>query len=626
MMMKTDRTPGRQAGLALGALGVVYGDIGTSPLYAIRECFHGAHAQPVREDTVLGVLSAVIWTLILIVCVKYLGVVTRANNRGEGGIMALLALTLSRWPTGKSKTPLLVLGACGAALLIGEGMITPPISVLSALEGLEVATPELGPYVVPLTVAILLGIFTMQRVGTGRVGGWYGPITLVWFLTIAALGVRGILESPGVLQAFDPTHGVRFLVHQGWEAFFVLGAVFLTVTGVEALYADMGHFGIGPIRLAWFGLVFPALLLNYLGQGAWLLAHPEAAVNPFYSLVPSWGLYPLVGMATVASIVASQAMISGAFSITRQAMQLGFLPRLMVRHTSSTERGQVYVGAVNWLLMVVCVGLVVGFGSSNRLTAAYGIGVSLAILLTTLMLALAARHVWGWPAWCAWLMAGAFLGLELVFLGANSLKFETGGWFPILAATMMYLVMATWFRGRKAVQKELFSGALPLGMFLAEMGRKTPLRVPGTAVFMTSNPEGTPGALLHNLKHNKVLHERVILLRFAVGDAPLVDPEDRVQIEELSLGFYRVTAFFGFMESPDLPQVLAACDEEGLELDPMKTTFFLGRETILATRKSGMAPWRKRIFALMSRNAQQATTYFQIPPNRVVELGMQVEI
>ncbi len=624
--MSNDLSRSRLLPLALGALGVVYGDIGTSPLYAVRECFHGEHALEPTRATVLGVLSSVIWSLILIVCIKYLGIVTRANNRGEGGNMALLALTLSRLPAGTRRTPMLMLGACGAALLMGDGMITPAISVLSAVEGLRIATPTLHEFVVPVTLVILVGLFAVQRIGTGRVGRLFGPLTLIWFISIAALGVRGILEKPGILAAISPIHAVAFLVHQGWGAFFVLGAVFLVVTGVEALYADMGHFGIGPVRLAWFVLVFPALILNYLGQGAWLLVHPEAAVNPFYSLAPGWALYPLVAIATIAACIASQALISGSFSLTQQAMQLGFLPRLNVQHTSSTERGQVYVGTVNWVLMIACLGLVVGFQSSNHLAAAYGIGVSLTLMLTTLLLCFAERYVWQWKWWQAILVTGAFLVIEFGFFAANSLKFEHGGWFPILVGTLIYLCMATWFRGRKALQKSLVAGALPLGMFLAELERKKPLRVPGTAVFMTGNAGGTPGALLHNLKHNKVLHETVIILRFAVGEAPFVDPAARIQIEKLPLKFYRVTGFFGFMESPDLTLVGEACAREGLDLDPMKTTFFLGRETILPTARPGMAFWRKHLFAFMSRNAQQATSYFKLPPNRVVELGMQVEL
>ncbi|MBL9135139.1 MAG: potassium transporter Kup [Verrucomicrobiales bacterium] len=624
--MSRESSPRRGLGLALGALGIVYGDIGTSPLYALRECFHGDHALSPTRSTVLGVLSAVIWSLIVIVCLKYLIVVMRANNQGEGGIMALLALTLSRLPANGHRTPLLILGACGAALLLGEGMITPAITVLSAVEGLEAIAPAFHPYVVPITVFILVALFAIQRIGTGRVGAWFGPITLLWFFTLALLGVRGLLVEPSVLSAFNPMHGVNFLMHQGWGAFVVLGAVFLTLTGVEALYADMGHFGVGPIRLAWFAVVFPALVLNYLGQGAWLLKQPDAVRNPFYNLAPSWALIPLIILATLAAIIASQALISGAFSMVRQAMQLGFLPRMNVQHTSSTERGQIYVGAVNWILMIACIGLVLGFRTSNALAAAYGIGVSLTIMMTTLLLFFAAQHVWGWPRWRAGLLSGSFLTLEIAFFAANSLKFENGGWFPITMGALIYLCMATWFRGRRAVQKELLNGSLPLGMFLNEVERHPPARVAGTAVFLSSNPQGTPGALLHNLKHNKVLHERVVILRFAVAEAPYVEAADRVQIEGLSQGFFRVTGYFGFMESPDLDAVRDACGREGLELDVMKTTYFLGRETILPTSRPGMARWRKRLFGFMARNAQQATGFFKLPPNRVVELGMQVEI
>ena len=480
--------------------------------------------------------------------------------------------------------------------------------------------------VVPVTVVILIALFAAQRIGTAGIGRLFGPVTLVWFVSLAALGLRGIFQEPGVLEAFDPTHALRYLGSQGTRSFLVLGAVFLTLTGVEALYADMGHFGAGPIRLAWFAVVFPALILNYLGQGAWLLSHPGPVDNPFYDLAPAWALYPLTGLATAAAVIASQALITGAFSMARQAMQLGFLPRLNVQHTSSTERGQIYIGAINWLIMAACIGLVLGFRTSRDLAAAYGIGVSLTIMMTSLLLYVAAQQVWGWPRWRAALLCGSFLVVESIFLVANLSKFGSGGWFPITVGALVYLVMATWFRGRRAVQKELVAGSLPLGMFLAEIERKSPARIPGTAVFLTGNPESTPGALLHNLKHNKILHERIVILRFAVADAPYVDPEERLQIEELTLGFYRVTAFFGFMESPPLDTILTLCADKALELDPMKTTYFLGRETILATHKPGMARWRKRLFALLSRNAQQATAYFRLPPNRVVELGMQVEI
>ncbi len=624
--MNTDVPPRRFLGLALGALGVVYGDIGTSPLYALRECFHGPHALAATRPAVLGVLSAVIWSLILIVCIKYLSVVMRANNRGEGGIMALLALTLSRLGVDSARLPLMVLGACGAALLLGEGMITPAITVLGAVEGLQVAAPRLTPLIVPLTVAILIALFAAQRIGTGSIGRLFGPVTLVWFITLSVLGIRGILQEPGVLEAFNPVHAIGFLSHQGSRSFLVLGAVFLTLTGVEALYADMGHFGAGPIRLAWFGLVFPSLLLNYLGQGAWILSHPGPVESPFFDLAPTWAILPLTALATAAAAIASQALIAGAFSMARQAMQLGFLPRLKIQHTSSTERGQIYIGAINWLLMIACIGLVLGFRTSRDLAAAYGIGVSLTIMMTTLLLYFAAQRVWKWPRWKAASLCGFFLVIETVFLASNLLKFTSGGWFPIAAGALVYLLMATWFRGRRAVHKELVAGSLPLGMFLAEIERKSPARVAGTAVFLTGNPESTPGSLLHNLKHNKILHEKNIILRFAVSDAPSIDDADRLQVEELSLGFYRVTAFFGFMESPSLDLIQPLCAHEGIDLDPMKTTYFLGRETILATQKPGMARWRKHLFALLSRNAQQATAYFRLPPNRVVELGMQVEI
>lgn len=625
--MSSDPSSRRWAPLALGALGVVYGDIGTSPLYALRECFHDPVAMPPNPENILGVLSSIIWSLITIVTVKYLVVVMRADNRGEGGIMALLALTLSRLPKGRNRTPLLILGAAGAALLLAEGMITPAISVLSAVEGLEMATPALRHAVVPVTGVILLALFAVQRFGSGGVGRWFGPITLVWFLALAALGVRGLLEAPEVLSSFHPGHAFHFLLAHRNESFTVLGAVFLAVTGVEALYADMGHFGAGPIRLAWFAVVFPALVLNYLGQGAWLMYHPDAVSNPFFDLAPPQLLLPLVGLATAAAVVASQALIAGAFSMARQAIHLGFLPRMNIQHTSSTERGQIYIAGLNWTLMAACLGLVLGFRSSNRLAAAYGIGVSLTIMMTTLLLFFAARHVWGWSATRAGLLAAGFLSIEFTFFLANLHKFVEGGWFPVTVGGLIYLCMATWFRGRRAVQKQLQSATMPLGMFLSDLERRPPERVPGNAVFMTSAAEGTPNALLHNLKHNKILHERVVLLRFATSNSPVVDPSERMQIEVLPLGFYRVTAFFGFMESPDLDIVRSGCAAGGLELEPMRTTYFLGRESIMATARPGvMACWRKRFFALMARNAQQATAYFHLPPNRVVEMGILVEL
>jgi KUP system potassium uptake protein len=617
----------RARALLLGALGVVYGDIGTSPLYALRECFHASAALPLERATVLGLLSLLIWSLIAIVSGKYIAVVMRADNRGEGGIMALLALAIARAPrAGRRRLAVGAIGVFGAALLYGDGMITPAITVLGAVEGLKVITPGLEAWVVPASCLILVALFSVQRFGTGRIGNVFGPVMLVWFTVLGLLGLGGIAREPAVLAAFNPWHGLQFLGSHGWLSFVVLGSVFLAVTGAEALYADMGHFGLRPIRRAWFYVVFPGLVLNYLGQGALVLGNPAAVENPFMLLAPGWLRVPLLLLAAAAAVIASQALISGVFSLTMQAMQLGYLPRLAIEHTSSTERGQIYLPVVNWSLMLACLGLVLGFRSSNHLAAAYGIAVTLTMLATTVLLYFTARWVWGWSVARALPLAAFFILIEAAFFGANLLKFLHGGWFPILVGALVHLAMTTWHRGRELVRARVSAGTLPLGMFLESMNRKAPVRVPGTAVFMTGNPAGTPGALLHNLKHNKVLHERTVILRLAVAEGPYVEPAERVQFENLGHGFYRVTGFFGFMEAQDLDEVRRACAAEGLELDPMQTTYFLGRETILPSARPGMARWRERLFAFMSRNATQATQFFRLPPNRVVELGMQVEV
>ncbi|MBI4657684.1 MAG: potassium transporter Kup [Verrucomicrobia bacterium] len=625
--MKENRSDARYlAGLMLGALGVVYGDIGTSPLYALRECFHGAHAVPPTETNVLGVLSLIFWSLVVIVSVKYLTCVIRADNKGEGGILALLALASPEASqAGKRRGALLAVGVFGAALLYGDGMITPCISILSAIEGLEVATPLFSPYIVPITIAILVMLFACQYFGTGGVGKVFGPITLLWFVFIAALGIRGILMAPKVLAAVSPHYAAGFLMENGFTGFVVLGAVFLVVTGSEALYADLGHFGARPIRLVWFAVPFPALLLNYLGQGALLLQQPAAAENPFYYLSPRWALYPLVVVATLASVIASQALISGVFSITMQAIQLGYLPRMEIRHTSSRERGQIYMPLVNGTLMLCCIGLVLGFRSSSRLAAAYGIAVTMTMLITTVLFYFAARRLWNWSgAKTAWLCA-VFLAIELAFFGANALKIAHGGWFPIVVAAGIFTVMTTWKTGRSLLRERLFAGMLPQEMFLAEVQRTPPLRVQGTAVFMSGNPNGTPLALLHNLKHNKVLHERTVLLTIVTAETAHVDADARVQVEPLSEGLYRVLGRYGFMDEPSMTDLISACQPHGLILRPEDTTFFLSRETILPTARPGMALWREKLFAFLARNAQPATAFFRLPANRVVELGMQVE-
>lgn len=613
-------------GLTVGAMGVVYGDIGTSPLYALRECFHGSHPVPVNQENILGVLSLIFWSLMFVVSFKYLNFVMRANNNGEGGILALLSLSASNRATGRQNAVLLAIGVFGAALLYGDGMITPAISVLSAVEGLEVATPFFAPYIIPITVGVLIGLFSFQYIGTGRVGRIFGPVMILWFLALAVLGLRGIAQAPEVLAALNPAYGIKFFAANGWSGFLVLGAVFLAVTGAEALYADMGHFGVRPIQLAWFYLVLPALALNYFGQGALLLHYPQAAEHPFYFLAPRWALYPVVALATTATVIASQALISGAFSLTMQAIQLGYAPRMDIRHTSSLERGQIYLPQINWVLMVACIGLVLGFRSSSHLAAAYGIAVTLTMIITSILFFFAARQVWHWPVWKAGLLCGAFLVPELAFCGANLLKFAHGGWFPLVVAVGIFTLMATWKTGRALIRERLQAGYLPFQMFIDEVRSQRLQRVSGTAVFLSANRQGTPVALLHNIKHNKVLHERVVVLTVVTDEVPHVDPSQRLELEQLQAGFYRVIAHYGFMEEPNVPDLLVNCGAKGLEFRPMETTFFLSRETIIPTKRPGMALWREKLFAVMARNAQRATGFFKIPPNRVVELGIQVEM
>ena len=615
--------------LALGAVGVVYGDIGTSVLYAVRECFHGSDGVPVNRDNVLGVLSLIFWALTSIISVKYIAFILRADNRGEGGVLALMSLAKpeerGQRPTGITRWVLL-LGVFGAALLYGDGIITPAVSILSAVEGLKVATPKFEPYVIPITIVIIVGLFAMQRHGTSGVGKIFGPLTVVWFFTIAALGVRGILYDPTVFAAVNPIYGIDFLMGAGRMGFVVLGAVVLVITGGEALYADMGHFGRKPIRFAWYILVCPALLLNYFGQGAWLLSHPSDKENPFYNMAPEWALYPLVIVATCAAIIASQALISGAYSLTMQAIQLGYSPRMEIDHTSSETRGQIYMPQLNWALMLACIGLVLGFKSSSALTSAYGVAVTFTMLITTFLFYFAARRLWGWKRWQAGLLCGVFIVIEALLCTANLLKIAQGGWFPLVVAGFVFTLMATWKTGRRILGERLRGSFIPLSLFLEDVKVNPPLRVPGTAVFLSSNADSTPLALLHNLKHNRVLHEKVIFLTIQVEEVPHIPKEKRIQLEELRPGFHRVVARYGFMEDPNVPEVLDQCRPLGLEFEWMSTTFFLSRETILASKQPGMALWRERLFAFMSRNAQPPTDFFRIPANRVVELGMQVEM
>lgn len=616
--------------LTLGALGVVYGDIGTSPLYALRECFNGPHGVPVTQDNVYGVLSLIFWVLLLLVTIKYVIYVLRADNRGEGGILALMALAVLQSKQNFSQRKrwmLLVLGVFGSALLYGDGMITPAISVLSAVEGLKVATPALEPYVIPITLVILVGIFVAQQQGSGGLGAFFGPVTLIWFVVMALTGIPWILQHPHVLQALSPHYGLAFLWQSGWHGVTVMGSVFLVVTGGEALYADMGHFGRKPIRLAWFALVFPALLLNYFGQGAFVLSNPAGAAHPFFMMAPSWTLYPLVGLAAMATVIASQALISGAFSLTRQAVQFGYSPRVEIVHTSAEEVGQIYIPGINWFLLICVIGLVLGFKSSSNLAAAYGIAVTVTMLITSVFIYFVAVDQWGWKRWRAGLLVGFLLPIELAFFAANAMKIPQGGWFPLVVAGMIFTLLVTWKTGRGLVTERLKAGALPMDLFLMSMESHPPTTVSGTAIFMAGNSEGAPHALLHNLKHNKVLHKRVIFLTVKTEDIPHVPEEDQIQVEKINDTFYRIIASYGFMQDPNVPRLLLRCEKFGLTFNMMETTFFLGRETLIPTRKhKGMALWRERLFVAMSKNARSATDFFRLPPNRVVELGAQIEI
>ena len=606
----------------------MYGDIGTSPLYAVREAFNPTHGLALTTANVFGVLSLIFWALMLIIVIKYLYFILRADNRGEGGVLALLALLShqigNRPPV--RRAVFLALGVFGASLLYGEGVITPAISVLSAIEGLEVATPRFTPFVVPITFGILVGLFMLQRHGTARMGAIFGPITLLWFISMSLTGIGGIVRHPQVLEAINPWAGVNFFLRNGSTGFLVLGAVVLVITGAEALYADMGHFGLKPIRLGWFTVVFPALLLNYFGQGALLLTSTTPVEHPFFALVPRPLLYPMVGIAMAATVIASQALISGAFSLTRQAIQLGYLPRLRIVHTSASTVGQIYIPEVNIALMIACIALVLGFRSSSRLAAAYGLAVVGTMAIGTVLFAAVARSQWNWPRWKVALFAFVFLTIEAAFLGANGAKLAHGAWLPLVIGASLFTVMSTWKRGRLLLARHFERGALPLSMFVNEMTRKPPHRVAGSAVFLTANPEGVPPVLLHHLKHNKVLHEKVVLLSFLTLDVPHTTDFDRVEIEEFAGGFFRVRARYGFMETPDLQKLLGICASKGLKLRLMETSFYLGRETLVTRSATGMARWRKKLFGVMQRNAQSATAFFNVPPNRVVELGAQIEL
>jgi KUP system potassium uptake protein len=605
----------------LGALGVVFGDIGTSPLYAVRECFHKAHGVPPTPENVIGVLSLIVWSLIAVVSVKYLLLVLRADNRGEGGIIALMTL-ITRGQPGRWA----ILGILGAALLYGDGIITPTISVLGAVEGLETATPLFRPLVAPLAAGILVALFLVQSRGTGPIGAAFGTVMIVWFGTLAILGAPWVVREPRILEAALPWHAFGFLSHHGTHGILVLGAVFLAVTGAEALYADLGHFGRRPIRVGWTAIVFPALVVNYLGQGALLLVDPGAASAPFYRLAPPWFLYPLVALATAATVIASQAMISAAFSITRQLVQLRYVPRMAIRHTSDRHIGQIYVPAVNWALLAACLGLVLAFRSSSHLAAAYGVAVSGAMLITTILLHEVMRRRWNWNPALAFGVVAPFVVLDLVFFSAALLKVRAGGWIPLLAAVVVYVLVATWKQGAELLAEFRRTGGGRLDRLLEELERTPPVRVPGAGVFMSQEVDRAPVVLLHHLKHNKALHERLILLSVITEDVPRVVPEERVSIEPMGNHVYRVVARYGFMENPDMDDILAACEAGGLPLPLMETSFYLGAMTLVVTKRRGMPRWRKRLFAFMARNSRSAPAFFHIPPNRVVELGAHVPL
>jgi len=619
---------GSKRALILGAIGVVFGDIGTSPLYTMHETFLPEHGLHPRASTVLGILSLVTWSLIMVVAVKYVSLVMRADNKGEGGIMALMALAQRAVGHSMRMRRLVVLMAVlGAALFFGDGVITPSISVLSAVEGLKVAAPALSPWVVPVTVVVLLGLFWLQRHGTARMGTLFGPVMVLWFLSLGVVGVWNIVRSPGVLWALNPWYAVQFFTNHGAASFLALGSVVLCVTGAEALYTDMGHFGRFPIRAAWFGFVLPALLLNYYGQGGLLLHHPRAIANPFYHAVPEWAQYPMIGLATLATVIASQAVISGAFTVTRQAIQLGFVPRMQVVHTSREAINQIFLPWVNRTLMIAVIFTVVFFGSSDALGGAYGIAVTGTMAIDTTLTMIVARRMWHWNRAAVILTALVLLCIDLSYFGANTLKIPDGGWFPLVLGLFLFTIMTTWRRGRELVVREIKQGGLALAPFIENISEHPPLRVPGTAVFLTANQEAVPHALLHNLKHNKVLHERNVLLTVEVLETPVAEAEERINLEDLGNDFFSLGLRFGFAEDPNVPLALSQCARAGLPFDMMDTTFFLSRENIVAdVRRPGMALWRDKLFAFLSRNALPATAFFQIPGNRLIELGAQVEI
>jgi KUP system potassium uptake protein len=614
--------------LAITALGVVFGDIGTSPLYAVRECFFGDHSIALTNANVIGVMSVIFWALFLSISIKYMHYVLHADNKGEGGTLALMALASRKGADLPIRISWLIslLGILGASLLYADGMLTPAVSVLSAVEGLEVATPLFKPWVIPITCLILIVLFLFQKHGTAKIGAVFGPIVSVWFITIAILGVTNIIKAPAVLEAINPLHAAHFLWIEGWEAFVVLGSVFLALTGGEALYADMGHFGRNPIKRGWFWIVAPALMLNYFGQGSLLLLRPEGIENPFFALVPSWALYPVIVLATLTTCIASQAVITGAFSVTRQAIQLGYLPRFEIRHTSSETMGQIYVPRINLALLIMTLTLVLSFGSSSKLASAYGLAVATDMVITSILMFVVTWRIWRWSLPLCIVVSTALLFMDLSFLFANLLKVANGGWFPLLVALSLFIIMTTWHRGRELLAERLREKSIPLSNFIRQFDEALPLRVPGTAIFLTGASRGTPLPLLHNYQHNKILHEKVILVTIATEPVPTVPTEERISITDRGHNVFRVVASYGFMDSPSVKDALEACKKAGLEIDMENASFFVGKETILATARPGMSLWREKLFAFMSRNAQRATAFYKIPPNQVFEIGLQIEI
>lgn len=619
---------------SLAALGVVFGDIGTSPLYALKECF-GEYGIIPTEGNVLGILSLIFWTVVSSICIKYMVFIMRADNRGEGGTLSLMTLvirSLKKQSQGRQIVVMTSLGLIGAALIFGDGIITPAISILSAMEGIELVAPELHSYIIPLSIPVVCGLFLMQRFGTSKIGVVFGPILLLWFSVLGILGLRGVLGNPHVLLAVDPTYGLQFLLENGWAAFFVLGSVFLVVTGGEALYADMGHFGKQPIRIAWFSVAFPALVLNYFGQGALILQNSAALKNPFYELVPEWALLPMVGLSTIATVIASQALITGIFSLTRQAIQLGFCPRINIIHTSKKEIGQIYIPFVNWLLFIGVLWLIVTFKSSSNLAAAYGIAVTAATTMTTLLAFEVARVKWGWSLLKSTMIFGTFIVIDIIFFASNIHKIPHGGWVPLVVGAVVYLMMTTWQKGRQILYRRLKARSMPIEEFCLQILKDPPIRAAGTAMYLSGDPWGVPAPLLHNLKHNKVLHQRIGILTIQTKEIPSVPQDERISIQEIMPNFFRIIVMYGFMETPKMSHILEACRKMDIHFDVQETTFVLGRETIIPRKAADknddvrMAHWREKIFAVMTKNAQRPTAFFKIPVDQVIEVGIQVEI